>query len=535
MAGPWERFQTPDAQPVATGPWTKFQQQPQQDLSWSDVPGKALENAPQSAIRTAQAMVYPVLHPIDTAKALGNIAYGAGSKAAGAIGIEQDPQHKIENEAQIDAVGKFFKERYGSVEGLKKSLAEDPVGVATDLSVMLTGGAALPARAGGVVGKVGEAVGKVGSALDPLATTARVAKGAGKLASELVGLQSGVAGKNYRLAFEAGNKGGSAQEAFRDNMTGAASPSDVVDMAKSATSQIAKERSDAYKADMTGINANQAPLDFAPVSDAIKKSYDSIIYKGISKSDAAAKVYNDVLNTTLKFVDTPGTNTVEGFDALKQAIGEIRQKTEHGTLERKIANDAYQAVKSEIVRQVPDYAKAMRGYSQASEKLDDLSKTFSLGEKAATDTSVRKLSSALRNNVNTNFGRREELMNVLAQKQPDIPYSVAGMTLSSNMPRNMAGLLAGGIGSTAWAMQNPALLAALPFSSPRVMGEAANALGRGYGTAREIGNALRVDPMATKNALMSLYSLNQASQPALVGEQDVGPQTPEELKRKRKR
>lgn len=80
-------------------------------------------------------------------------------------------------------LGKFYKERYGSLEDIKKSVYEDPVGVASDLATLLTGagmvikGVGVASKASSVA-KAGSAVSKLGSALDPVADAARLA-GAG--------------------------------------------------------------------------------------------------------------------------------------------------------------------------------------------------------------------------------------------------------------------------------------------------------------------------------------------------------------------
>ena len=80
-------------------------------------------------------------------------------------------------------LGDFYKERYGSIESIKKSVYEDPVGVASDLATLLTGagvvvkGVGLASKAS-TVGKVGSALSKAGTAIDPVADAARLA-GAG--------------------------------------------------------------------------------------------------------------------------------------------------------------------------------------------------------------------------------------------------------------------------------------------------------------------------------------------------------------------
>ena len=78
--------------------------------SWADVPGQAWNNIPSSALKTAQTVAYPFMHPQDTVKSLYNIGYGGASKLAGMAGVTQDPAQKATDEATVDNVGSFFKD-----------------------------------------------------------------------------------------------------------------------------------------------------------------------------------------------------------------------------------------------------------------------------------------------------------------------------------------------------------------------------------------------------------------------------------------
>jgi hypothetical protein len=142
-------------------------------MSWSDVPGEALRNAPSSAVRLAKDVAQPFLHPLDTLGNIGELAAGAAQKMGLASGTEGIPK--------VDAVGQFFKDRYGGVENIKHTLAEDPVGALADASVALTGGETALGRLPGIAGKVGEASGTVGRAVNPLSLAGNAVKGAGSL------------------------------------------------------------------------------------------------------------------------------------------------------------------------------------------------------------------------------------------------------------------------------------------------------------------------------------------------------------------
>jgi hypothetical protein len=145
------------------------------------------------------------MHPVDTAKALSNVGTGAiamgGSALAAAVPSETLPektfgeryQHGLNvvkeksgaSEAYPEAVGKYFTDRYGSMEGFKKALATDPVGVAGDLSAVLTAGGGAAAKAPGIVGKVGETVRAAGDVANPLMGPAKAAGAVGDEAARI--------------------------------------------------------------------------------------------------------------------------------------------------------------------------------------------------------------------------------------------------------------------------------------------------------------------------------------------------------------
>lgn len=494
MSGPWERFQKASAQPEA-GPWDKFKAtdeptaarsspQPETDKprSWSSVPMEALGNVPQSAMNFAHGLVQPILHPIETTKAIYNTGYGLASKAAGALGMEQDPQEKAADEAVADAIGGHFKSRFGSIDALKNTLATDPVGAMADASLALTGGGAIAARGPGIVGRAGQTMRNVGAAIDPInATVKTVAATASKVPTAVLGMTTGVGQAPIEEAFRSGVSG---NRAFVENMRGNGDIDRIVGMAESGVNSLVKERGAAYKANMASTNASKTPLDIRPVRDALSTASDSILHKGIVTDPTAAKIVAGMGEKYNEFASLPvAERTAETFDALKKSIGAIRETTQPGTNARRVADQVYNSVKSQIVAQSPEYAKAMSAYGEASDTIGEMRRTLSINDKATTDTTLRKLQSVMRNNVNTNYGARAKLVDELAKYQPDLKPSLAGQAMNSVTPRGIAGPLAGAQALYNGVHFNPAGIAALPLSSPRVVGEGAYALGRGIGLA----------------------------------------------------
>lgn len=127
----------------------------------TDVGKQALSNIPQSAVNYGQAMISPLVHPVDTVNNLRDVIFGGlGKVIPGAdVGDQQ---------SRFDALTQALKQRYGGYENIKKTIATDPVGVAADVSSIFTGGGSLAARAPGLIGKVGQATANAGRILEPV-------------------------------------------------------------------------------------------------------------------------------------------------------------------------------------------------------------------------------------------------------------------------------------------------------------------------------------------------------------------------------
>ena len=74
-------------------------------------------------------------------------------------------------------------------------------------------------------------------------------------------------------------------------------------------------------------------------------------------------------------------------------------------------------IKQQILTEAPEYGKVMKSYEQAIVLEKKIMKELSLGNKTAAGTALRKLQSSMRNNVNTNYGNRLEMLKDL---DPDL-------------------------------------------------------------------------------------------------------------------
>lgn len=474
--------------------------------SWADVPAMAIGNLPASAAKFAHDIVQPVLHPVDTVKGLYNVGYGLASKAAGALGATQDPAEKARDEQTVNALGRVFSDRYGSFDALRNTIATDPVGFAGDASLALTGGGSAAARLPGALGRAGEVAAATGRTIDPINAVAAGARGAGNVATHVLGVTTGTGAAPIKGAIDAGQAG---NRAFVDHMRGAKPVEDVVSMAEAGVGQLVKDRGAAYTASTDAMRADRSAINYRPVDAALIRAENMAYYRGVSKDALAVETLGKLSDKVAEFKGLGRAGqTAEGFDALKQAIGEIRETTKQGTLARKVSDQVYTTIKAEIVKQVPTYAAAMKDYANASDRINEMRKTLSINDKATTDTTLRKLQSVMRNNVNTSYGSRTRLADELGKYQRDLMPSLAGQALSSWEPRGIAriGANAGAIGSL---VSNPVGLAALPLASPRLIGEGAYALGSGARVAHDITSALGGNALI-KALLMTYRGANVA-------------------------
>ena len=93
---------------------------------------QALGNIKSSAKQLGHDIITPFLHPVQTAKSLKDL----GSSVINLIRPGEQGNEQLAKE-----VGNFFVQRYGSLDNIKKTFATDPVGMLSDVSIILTGGA----------------------------------------------------------------------------------------------------------------------------------------------------------------------------------------------------------------------------------------------------------------------------------------------------------------------------------------------------------------------------------------------------------
>ena len=451
----------------------KLEKDEPEGLTGGEVLEQAIKNLPSSAAQLASDITYPFLNPIDTAESLGSLGIGIVK-----LMIPDDSTEYDEDEEAVKAVGRFFADRYGSLEGFKRSIASDPLGVLSDISVVFTGGAALGAKAPGIAGKFAQTAGKVGEAIDPVLAGGKAisatATGIGKAAAPAFGLTTGAGTDAIRIAVEAGASAPEIQKMFLDNLRQNVSPEEIVPKALARFKETTQGTRGKFKADKKALKLESTPVEFKSITQAVNDFEKNFKFEGVSElSKQGQKKLSDLKRIIKTWQKNPKLHNAKGLDILKRRIDNeyptVVRPGDSGVVVTQLRN----VVKDKILEEVPEYGKVMKDYELAINIEKQFINELSLGKNKAAGTTLRKLQSALRNNVNTAYGNR---LNMLNELDPNLVVEIGGQALSSVVPRGLGGLSAGTIAAVA-PFTNPAALAALPFTSPRVVGELAFKIG----------------------------------------------------------
>jgi len=309
-----------------------------------------------------------------------------------------------------------------------------------------------------------------------------------------LGLTTGAGEESISQALRAGREG---NQAFLQNIRGEVPAMDVLDQAKDALANMRAARSQAYRQGISttmpdleiraGKPLPKMPprLDFAPITGKLDEVVQSLKVK--TPTGSQFKIGSAELNKIEELQDVvktwqkdPALHTAEGLDALKQRLDALYPDSPAQKQVQRAVTSVRNTVKDTIVAQDQNYAKTMKAYEEALSLEREIERALSLGNRSAADTAIRKLQSLTRNNANTNYGYRMELAKALQEQGgQDLMPALAGQALSSFTPRGLAGQGAAlGIGAGGALTVNPAALAALPLTSPRLVGMGAYGLGR---------------------------------------------------------
>lgn len=480
---------------------------------WADVGKGFVENMP-SDLMTVGKEAISALNPINlptTLKNIGEIGEGipaaldtgardaaswtlrqAGlNKSADALDatVEPLPQSQA-TQATID----MYKQRYGSEEAIKQSLMNTPAQTLMDASIPFTGGEALAARLPEAAGAA-KVLGTVGRTLDPYNATVQtgktIGKGIGTFGSQWIGnAELGTGTQSVKEAAGAGYQGGDVARDFWRHFSGVAPKDEVIDDSLKALNNIQQKASAAYQQGMMGTRATTDVLPFQPIDEALAKigNRDTFNGRNLSTSTNATRQKIGNLVDQWRDLDPAQFHTAAGLDAMKRELwNNIASRTDIGTPDRDIAMNMYHTIKDQIASVSPEYAKTMQDYADAQQQLGDLKRTLSLNPNATKDSTLRKLQSILRNNVNTDFENRMELGKVLeANGAPNLMAKLAGQALNTWTPRGLMRMAMSGA-NLPLALLHPGFALRLPFEMPKLVGLGLYGAGR---ASRPVADAI---------------------------------------------
>jgi hypothetical protein len=174
--------------PMSFEEWDKANPQQPKETSWGDVATGAATNLIPSVGNVIKGVAEMAVHPVDTVQGMGDVILGGVNNAMPA---SMQPDILTEQRKKAGALGDVYADRYGSVEGFKSTLANDPAAIMMDAS-MLLGGAGAAAKGGSIAAEAAAAtaaktaatnLGAVGNVAASAATgITKVAGGLGRVA-----------------------------------------------------------------------------------------------------------------------------------------------------------------------------------------------------------------------------------------------------------------------------------------------------------------------------------------------------------------
>jgi hypothetical protein len=535
------------------------EQQRIEDRTWGQAGKEALVNIPQSAVGLVKNVGSAILNPLDTLEGVADVVTGYGLnnnilglgdkfKANTQKSIEQIDKRiaqaqekgnlKRVKELQAtraefeglfksytdksDGMTKMFKDRYGSWDATKNTLATDPAGLLLDASGVGGAGRAGLSMAGkvnklGQVGKLANTAGKFADTVNPISAVGKGTKAVGNMAASVLDTATARVGSSaFKGALTAGADSAQAfltrkqnpSKGFVEQMRGKGGYDDasIVELAKTKLLEAQKAKNNKYAKEMGDISGTRVSGAFDELNTIIKKAKDDYARtSGIVTDPAMMKFITDMEKRVTYFKKRPQLHTIEGMDKLKQNLqGMVETLPNEARAMRTAGSGISRGVSTAIGNANPKYKQTMSDYANSANMINnDFGRTLSLTNKATIDTTLRKLTSVTRNNVNTNFGQRLKSVQSLDEfgEVGALIPQIIGNTFKGYAPRSIglptagvgaAGAVATGVASTGTAA------AFLLAQSPRVIGEILYKIGQTGGVPARMLDVLATNPMFTQ-------------------------------------
>jgi hypothetical protein len=380
-----------------------------------------------------------------------------------------------------------------------------------------------------MVGRVGNAVKAAGAITEPLAIAGKalapVGKGVGKIWTGTSGFTSGGGSESVKKIYQdrrAGNM--ESTRALRGNVAG----EDLRLEAKTSLQALKDDRAADYQARLANVSSNTQNLDPKPMRDRMaqleamykikrKKVVDPETGMGLpdeldfSRSTLNRNSIKDV-EAIIRDVEDWGTQagdfTPVGMDVLHRKLNDFYSESKNS---RGFVKSLENVVKDTVSAQVPEYKTMLENYSKSTSQINEIENALSLGTRSGSDTGIRKLITALKDN--NEF--RGSLIKVLDEaNQGQLASKIAGYNLSSWTPTNFIGkgMEVGAITSL-FAGVSPKIAIALSIASPRLVGELTGLIG---GVVKQYEKMGKLLPTGVRNSLFQTGRIAATQGPTLL-------------------
>ena len=473
------------------------QQTETQRPGWSDLPKNVIPSAGQFFSGIAET----IAHPVDTLNNLQRVVSGGYQNLPSSLqpvspeniqGIQQRfglPSPMRSEDKQIgSAVGEFYKNRYGSLENLRNTIIQDPVGFSADVSAVAgLSGAGL--RAGGLA-KAADVAQTVSNYTNPIYLAGKGATAIAKpVYKAIVGKTSGVGPQVIEEQLRGSPEFQSAMDSVGNKVKRAVGAggeftpeSKIVENTRDSLEVIKEQRRVAYQSKLENLkNASQEiPIDdIKNLADEqltrfnVKKSpTGELDFSRSTASGASANEIKQVYEMVQDWGSKPGDTTPAMLDVLKRRLDDVYSE---GRTSRAMVTALKKSVQEKLVNAVPEYAEMTKDYAKTTDLIKNMERALGAGDRTSADTAIRRLTMALREDKSL----RRDLLTTLDQAgQKNVAGSVAGALSRPWVTKSLeSSLAAGSIGAAAY-LSSPTLAALIPLASPRVVGELNVVLGK---------------------------------------------------------
>jgi hypothetical protein len=514
---------------ITVNPESEFTLTPEKSKPFEFSTREMIGNIPSSTIQLGRNIGQAVTSPKETLSGLGGTL--GGLLFQGLPEGVGNPETRARQTEMYNNAKQYLGERFGGQENLLRTLQNDPVGLAADLSAVLTGGGSALLKAQSAIGRTGGLVGNVG----------KYAKTAGEYTNPITGVQyvakeslptimAGVtrtSPESFITGYEAGKEGGNALKSFRGAMTGKIPESDIVFNVKKGINIMGDNASNVYNTLKTGWANTGQRLNYDNILNGLDEVKSQFKVGGNANAPSKLlKLEQQKLNELDSIVSefrNPRYHTAEGFDFMKQKIGKAMPSAEYSKEVRGAYTKVLDDVRNELSN-VQGYDSAMTNYSKTMSAINDIKQSLTSGQNV--EGGIRKVLSLVKDAPTQEY--RLSIADTLKNATGiDIMPAVAGSSLKDlTSPYFKNTMLGGGAATGIASFINPAytlpalggLAGAGIVTSPRLLGELSQLSGQAarYLPAERVRNLGLLGETATqtvRNPQKGLINLQQPLNP----------------------